>query len=204
MASENKELENYLSDLPGVGPRQAKRIIYSLLKKDSYFSNRLGDLIKNVRSNMRLCQETYHYFYSEDPNQRLSPIANDPNRDHSSIMVVENDSDMDNIEKSGLWRGTYFVLGGSIKPDTDPTMFNKRIRLQEFNNRLADNRPINEIILATSATVAGDFTSEVLENAIIESRSDITISHLARGISTGVSLEYVDPNTIASALNNRN
>lgn len=202
----NRELENYLADLPGIGPRQARRIVYKLLKKEARFSRRLGELILNVRANMRLCQETFHYFYSEVPGVNLSAIATDETRDHTKILVVENDTDLENIETADTWRGTYFVLGGSLLPNMDPNQFESMIRLADFrriiSTKYADHQ-LSEVIFGLGSTVAGDFTTEILTAVVKEIDPNITTSCLGRGLSTGASLEYVDRATLQQALDHR-
>lgn len=202
----NRELENLLSDLPGIGPRQARRIVYALTKKEARFSRQLGELILNVRQNMRLCQETFHFFYTTDPNERLSEIARDSQRDHSKILVVESDSDLENIESNHLWDGTYFVLGGSVKPGTQINNFERFIRLSDFKrtmeNKFSDNK-ISEIVMALGSTVAGDYTTEKLIEVLSQINPQIPVKKLGRGLSTGTSLEYIDPTTFDNALKNR-
>ena len=202
----NRELENHLSDLPGVGPRQAKRIVYALLKKDLRYSRRLGELITNVRQNMKLCQETFHFFYADDHSVNTCEIARDPDRDHGKVLVVETNSDLENIEKNHLWDGTYFVLGGVLKPGAQLHDFERFIRLADFkriiNNKYQDKK-LYEVIMALSSTVAGDYTTEKLTEIVNSISPEIPVKILGRGLSTGTSLEYIDPTTFNYALENR-
>jgi recombination protein RecR len=206
---QNQELQRYLSSLPGIGPRQARRIVYYLLRKEPSYSRRLGELLLTVRSNTKLCQETFHYFYSDD-GQSLSPIASDQNRDHSKILVVETDSDLENVESLGQWQGTYFVLGGVLRPDLDQIKYESYIKLSDFKRliqRKVSENKLTEVIFALSPTVNGDFTTEILEETLVnllsESIHNIAISRLARGLSTGSSLEYIDGSTFSQALSHR-
>jgi len=202
----NQELEQYLSQLPGVGPRQAKRIIHSLLKREPFYSRRLGELIQSVRRNMRVCQETFQFFYSEDSSETLSEIAKDQNRDHSKILVVETDSDLEAIEKTELWPGTYFVLGGQLKPSFNESQYSDYVRLNEFSKLLIDKyqeNKVSEVVLGLSSSVNGDFTATVIKDTVHSVADDITVSQLGRGLSTGTSLEYIDKNTLESALSHR-
>jgi len=202
----NRELEQYLSQLPGVGPRQAKRIIQALLRREPFFSRRLGELIQSVRQNMRVCEETFQYFYSEDQNETLSEIAKDPSRDHGKILVVESDSDLEAIEKTDLWRGTYFVLGGNLKPATNESSYDNFIRLNQLNNLVTNkyqNHTLSEVILGLSSSINGDFTADIVRETVAEISDSISISQLGRGLSTGTALEYIDKNTFESALEHR-
>jgi recombination protein RecR len=206
MSDENKELENYLSSLPGIGPRQARRIVYYLLRKEPRFSRRLGELLSQVRQNTRLCQRTFHYFYTDDPAEKLSPIARDPNRDHSKILIVETDPDLENIESMNIWNGSYFVLGGNLRPSTNQQKFESFIRLADLSRTLGtehNNQNINEVVIGLSSTVNGDFTTDIVTDYITGNYPDVIISRLARGLSTGSSLEYVDKNTLQQALEHR-
>lgn len=206
MINVNRELENLLAELPGIGSRQAKRIIYSLLRKSPAVSNRLGGLIQAMRNNTKLCQETFHYFYSENATETTSAIARDPNRNHGQILIVETDTDLENIEKTETWMGTYFVLGSTIKPSTDPEKYSQYLRLEELSKIIKfkhDNNSLGEIILALSFTVAGDATLNVVRNLLIDLGVGDKVSVLGRGLSTGTSLEYVDKQTFSDALDNR-
>ncbi len=206
MSNEHKELEDYLASLPGIGPRQARRILYYLLRKESRFSKRIGELVGSVKSNTKLCQRTFHYFYSSETEINLSPIALDQSRDHSKIIIVETDPDLENIESTELWKGSYFVLGGTVRPSTATEKYESYIRLADLNRTLAsehNNTAISEVIFGLSSSVNGDFTTEVLKKQITADFPTIKQSTLGRGLSTGTSLEYVDKTTLQQALDHR-
>ena len=197
-----KQLENLITDLPGIGPRQAKRIIYYLLGREPKYSFDLSEYIKNVRLEMRLCQETFSFFYPEEPNQKVSNIALDKTREHDRVLVVETDNDLHNIERLNIWRGTYFVLGGTIPVHSKE--YEKYIRYHDLQRILSDkaaHNGLSEIILGTSTHPAGENTARVI--ADIASQIDITVSKLGRGLSTGTTLEYIDSKTFESALERR-
>ena len=205
----NKELENMLLDLPGIGPRQAQRIVYSLLMKSPSFARNLSELISQARHGMRLCQQTFMFFYTDDPSQNYSPIALDKKRNHNQILIVETDSDVRNIEKLDTWQGTYFVLGGSVKA-SQINNSKKILRLDDLiriiEAKLRDTETSIEIILGTSASVAGDTTAQLVTEAIksiTDQNQRINITQLGRGLSTGTALEYIDNETLKNALENR-
>ena len=202
----NKELEQYLAQLPGVGPRQAKRMVYAILRREPYYSQRLGQLISNVRSNMKICQETFMYFYADEKNQTLSPIAKNTNRNHGRVLIIESDSDLENIDSTGLWQGTYFVLGGNLKPATTESRYEDFIRIKELQTVLGQKiqqNNLEEVVLGLSSTVNGDFTAQIIKDLLIEMSDQVIITELGRGLSTGTALEYIDKNTLDSALNHR-
>ena len=197
---------NHLADLferfPGIGPRQAQRFVQFLLRQSAGYTNELADTIRDLRTHTKLCERSYVYFYSDDLTQTLSPIERDPMRDRTRLMIVEKDSDVDNIERIGAYNGMYFVLGGTI-----PLLSSKQtdhIRLKQFEETMPERvkEGLKEVILATSATPDGDASAELIIRSLSTFRS-ITISKLARGLSTGTELEYVDKDTLKAAIEHR-
>ena len=184
---------------PGVGKRQAKRFVYFLLRKNSGYSSELSSAILNLKKNIRLCEESFQFFYSEI-GQTLSPIARDENRDDSKIMIVEKDSDLENIERMGVYNGKYFVLGGSIPVlSKEPTQYIRETELLRIIEKKKDI--LGEIILALSVNPQGENTLEYLQKKL--EGFGVKISILGRGLSTGTELEYSDKDTFLSAFENR-
>lgn len=195
------KLQELFGSFPGIGPRQAKRFVYFLLRKDERFVSDLARAIEEVKKHVRLCEKSFQYFYSEN-EQRLSPIARDPNRDTSLLMVIERDSDLEAIEKSGTYNGHYFVLGGTIPVlEKVPQKFIREKELLRIVDEKIKNEGLSEIILAMNATPESDHTAEYIASLLKD--KNITISTLGRGLSTGTELEYSDSNTIKNALENR-
>ena len=128
----------------------------------------------------------------------------DPSRDASMLLIVEKDVDLENIERTGTYRGLYFVLGGTTGPlDKQPE---QRIRIEHLMRRLREPRePIKEVIFALSATTEGEDTSAYVREQIDRAypQHSYTLSELGRGLSTGTELEYVDADTMRSALERR-
>lgn len=199
MTNSIEKLSELFEKFPGVGKRQAKRFVYFLLRKNSGYGRELSDAILNIKKNIRLCEESFQFFYSER-GDTLSPIARNENRDDSKLMIVEKDSDLENIERMGVYDGKYFVLGGSI-----PVLSkipNEFIREKELLNIIEKKKDIiKEIILAMSVNPQGENTLEYLQK-ILE-KFGIKISVLGRGLSTGTELEYSDKDTFESAFSNR-
>lgn len=139
-------------------------------------------------------------FFIQKSGQTLSPIARDENRDNSKLMIVEKDSDLENIEKMSVYNGKYFVLGGSIPVlSKEPTQYIRETELLKIIEKKKDN--LKEIILALSVNPQGENTLEYLQK-ILE-KFNIKISVLGRGLSTGTELEYSDKDTFLSAFDNR-
>jgi recombination protein RecR len=126
-------------------------------------------------------------------------------RDHSKLTVVERDTDIDAIERGGVYDGLYFVLGGTV-PLLDSQDI-KKLRGGALKHLVEQRAPegLKEIILAFSINPDGENTGRYIEILLKDSilSNNIKISHLGRGLSTGSELEYADPETIKSAFKNR-
>ena len=204
------ETINSLTELfrkfPGIGPRQARRFVYYLLSTDQNYLNQLGDKIKNLKKDIKQCASCGRFFTNSYQSKAdKCKICVDPERDKSSLMIVEKDIDLDAIEKARTYHGYYFVLGGNV-PILDPQPEN-HIRfsplLAQLEERLKDG--LVEIIIALSATTEGDHTTDWLIEKLqpLAGQAKLKISLLGRGLSTGSELEYADPETIKNALTNR-
>lgn len=200
------QLTEQFAKLPGIGARQARRIVYYLLRRGSGANRDLAESIKHLGDKIKTCRESYQLFYSDDPVQTLSPISRDATRDRTILMVVEKDTDIENLEKSGVYHGMYFVLGGLIPVAN--TKYQNTVRIKELQERITtgiqkDN--LKEIIFGLSLNPESEHTRFTIEQEIkpITEEHAIVISRLGRGLSTGTELEYSDPDTLASALETR-
>lgn len=202
--TEIKKLAQLFQKFPGIGPRQAERFVYFLLRTNPGYIQDLTDNINNLKRNIKQCQSSYQFFYSDDPAIQLSPIARDPSRDKTTIMVVEKDMDLDNIERTGAYKGQYFVLGGLV-PITNGREHNYA-RVEQLIDRVSrEHDTLSEIIFALALHPEGEHTRyHLIEQLtpIIEG-STIRLSTLGRGLSTGAELEYVDRDTFEQALRRR-
>ena len=189
-------IESFLK-FPGIGPRQAKRFVYFLAGESKAYVDNLAKLILEVKSGMKQCESCYRYFESKNIEIDLCPVCSGAGRDSSVIMAVEKDVDLENIERTGNFRGKYFVLGGLLSLGGNETA---SVRLKQLFDKVQKEKPA-EIILATSATVEGENTNLYIER-ILEPLK-VKITRLGRGLSTGAELEYSDSETIENALKNR-
>lgn len=205
MTNSIEKLSEMFEKFPGVGKRQAKRFVYFLLRKNSGFSKDLTGAISNLKENIHLCQESFQYFYSENPRETLSPIARDPNRDRSLLLIVEKDTDLENLESMGFYRGLYFVLGGSIPVlSKTPGEFIRLSELENIIEKKIKTNELKEIILGLSLNPQGEYTLEYLKEKLKKfADRGVKISILGRGLSTGTELEYSDKETFENAFSNR-
>jgi recombination protein RecR len=197
-------LEEIFARFPGIGPRQARRFVYYLLNKSPASIKELTSLIEEVKSSTAECSRCHRFFVGTNVKDAPCGICSDGSRDASLLMVVARDSDLESIEKSGAYRGLYFILGGTVPIlDKEPE---KRIRLGSLlENISGKDSQIEEVILSLNATPDGENTAEIVSDAIKKSPSGkaLKITVLGRGLSTGAELEYVDSDTIKNALKNR-
>lgn len=183
---------------PGIGPRQATRFVQFLLKSSPQYRRELANAILGLSATRR-CQECMRFHTGE--HERCA-ICGDIARDASLIAVVASDTDLDALEKSGAYRGRYFVVGGTISLATERS---RVLREEELLTRLeaAQAEGLREVILAFPANPEGDYTAGVLRSVIAARLPSLTVSTLGRGLSTGSELEYADPDTLKSAFSGR-
>ncbi len=193
------KLTELFSKFPGIGPRQAKRFVYFLLSRSGNYSSELVHAIDGLKNEIRQCSECQRFFAKESGSQNICSICSDDTRDKSILVIVPRDIDLEAVERSGSYRGQYFVLGGVIPIlDKEPE---KRIRLKELELRLKKDSGIKEVILAMNANQDGENTAEFLREYF--KALPLTFSELGRGLSTGAELEYADPETLKNAFLHR-
>ena len=192
-----EKLIDELGRLPGVGSRTAERYAYFLLKADQHINTSLSTAIYDIHSLVKTCPITFALI---DADEEVSPLYSDPDRDKTLIAVVEEPLDIVVLERTGMFKGTYHVLGGAISPidGVGP----EQLHIPELIKRLSDDN-VKEVIIATNASVEGESTALFLQRHIKDAGIEIEISRLARGIPVGVDLEYADQITLTHALEGR-
>ena len=215
MDSLNKLIEHF-REFPGIGPRQARRFAYFLLNKNPAYLEELSRLVTDIQKTIRICSSCYRFYSVRSgahearfsavtgtgANTNLCPICLDPSRERNLLMIVAHDVDFEAIEKSGSYRGLYFILGGTVpflekNPET-------RIRLRELG-MLLQGRSVSEVILSLNANPEGEHTARIVKAFVTELplKEPVRTTILGRGLSTGSELEYSDADTIMYALKNR-
>lgn len=188
---------NELGRLPGVGERTAERYAYFLLRADSRTSEKLAGAISDLRKNVKNCPVTFALI---DRDEEVSELYSNPSRDKTTVAVVEEPLDIIAIERTGQFNGTYHVLGGAISPIDG--IGPEQLHIPELIERLAQDN-VQELIIATNASVEGESTALFLQRHIRDAGIDIKITRLARGIPVGVDLEYASQITLTHALEGR-
>ena len=182
-----------LRRLPGVGVKSAQRMAYHLLQHDRDGARRLSSALTGAVDRMRHCQRCHTF--SEHPQ---CGICADGRRDARLLCVVETPADQAALERSGSYRGLYFVLMGRISPLNGVGAGD--IGAPQLLERACDG-VVQEVILATGFTAEGEVTAHALANAL--KARGIAVTRLARGVPAGSELEYVDLGTIAHAMGDR-
>jgi recombination protein RecR len=182
-----------LNRLPGVGRKMARRIALHILEMSREEAGRLAGLIVEVKKKTIHCSRC-HNLTESDP----CPTCSDEARDRGLLCVVEGHQDLAALEKTGVFRGLYHVLGGSLSPleGVGP----EELRVKELVERLREG-DFREVILGTNPTVEGEATALFLERILKE--AGVSVSRLARGVPVGGELEYLDEVTLAGAIENR-
>lgn len=192
-------LSEIFAKFPGIGPRQAKRFVYFLLTKNNGSVDELVRAIQDLRREIVQCNKCMRYYPSTTSAQGLCSICADPNRDSSMLMIVPRDIDFEAVEKSGSFKGYYFVLGGAVPIlEKEPE---KKIRIKNLELRIKNDEDIEEVILAMNANAEGENTAEYIKSKLKNFK--LTTTELGRGLSTGAELEYADPETLKNAFLHR-
>ena len=218
-----QQLVKLFQRLPGVGPRQAARFVTALLEHPEECLLEFGTAISNLKRDVGFCEECFNISdpASNFPADRNSEkgrvrsgvgnhachVCHDEKRDRNKLMVVEKVADLESIEKPGLYRGLYHVLGGAIDPLEKITPASLKIKeLEKRLNELSVIRQAQgeeiELILATNPNTSGETTALYLKD-LFSNKKGVSITRLGRGLSSGSNLEYADEMTLKHALDYR-
>ena len=198
------KLITHFEKFPGIGARQARRFVFHILTLPKEEANELAALITGLQDTVIECTGCRRFFAQNGGGTECA-VCSGFSRDSSKLMVVERDSDIQAIERAGQYDGFYFVLGGTI-----PLLDSKEkapLRGNGLKKVVGERleKGLNEIILAFSVNPDGENTQRYVESLLKDDleNTEVKISHLGRGLSTGSELEYADPETIKNALKSR-
>ncbi len=182
-----------LKGLPGVGIKSAQRMAFHLLQHDRQAATVLAQALNHAVSAVRHCSQCHTFTEHE-----VCDTCADPQRDRSQLCVVETPADQSAIERTGTYRGLFFVLMGKLSPLDGIGPHD--IGLAKLRERCSE-AALREVILATNFTAEGEATAHVIAE-MLKARG-LKVTRLARGVPAGSELEYVDLGTIAHALVDR-
>jgi len=182
-----------LNRLPGIGPKSAQRLAYYLIRLPNEEALALADAISAVKSNILFCQKCQNLTDSSPCG-----ICAEPQRNQEQICVVEDPMDVLSLERTRAFRGLYHVLHGVISPlnGVGPD----QLKLKELFSRLTQEE-VKELIIATNPTLEGEATAMYIRRHL--AGQELKITHLARGLPVGGSLEYTDDLTLSRAFQGR-
>lgn len=182
-----------LARLPGIGRKSAQRLALYIINSPSEGAESLASAILDARNNVRFC--TVCGCLSDGD---VCPICSDKERDHSTVMVVEEDRDKAAYERTGQFKGVYHILQGVISPlqGISPD----KLRIKQLLERL-QTEEIREIIIATNPTIEGETTAMYLSRLI--KPLGVKVTRIANGVPVGGDLEYIDDVTLSRALEGR-
>jgi recombination protein RecR len=188
-----QDLIDELARLPGIGPKSAQRLAFHLVKGPDPDARRLAEAIIGAKERVRFCSECFSV-----AERDLCRICSDPSRDLTVICVVEEPKDQAAVEKAGVIKGRYHVLGGAISPleGIGPD----DLRVQELLDRVSRNG-VHEVILATNPNLEGNATAMYVAGLL--KPIGVTVTRLASGLPVGGDLEYADEVTLGQALEGR-
>lgn len=186
------KLIEQLSILPGIGAKTASRLAFYILDMPQEQVEELSQSIIDAKKNVKYCKKCFTL-----TDQDICPICASKDRDHKTIMVVENTKDMAAYEKVGEYKGVYHVLHGAINPLMG--IGQNDIKLKELFERLKDD--VDEVIIATNSSVEGEATAMYISKVV--KPLGIKISRIASGVPVGGDLECIDNVTLLRALQGR-
>ncbi len=190
-----ENLIEQLTRLPGVGRRSAERMVFFMLNASMDDSRRLAQGILDLREKLRFCRICNNFTETE-----LCPVCMDPSRDNSTICVVETPKDVIAIEKTGSFKGQYFVLLGTIAPSEGRGPDD--IDLNKLIGRVAASAgAIREVVVATDADLEGELTALHIIKGL--QPYPVKISRIGVGLPAGGSVEFADISTLTMSLNAR-
>lgn len=192
-------LLTHLEKLPGIGKRSAERIAFHLLRQPEADTLGLADAVRAFRENLKVCSVTGHVSEA-DP----CGIVTDESRDHGTILVVEQPSDVIAMEQTGAYHGSYHVLMGRLAPleALGPGDLNIDKLLKRVTAGQNDQGPaIAEVILGTNPTLEGDGTALYLADQL--QAMGVKVTRLARGLPTGSNLQNVSKAVLSDAVQGR-
>ena len=192
--SEIEELVKLIARLPGLGPKSAKRIVLKLINNRDELIKPMTNSLVQVYKNVSRC----NYCGTLKSNSiGCSNCENNRNK-FNKICVVENIADQWSIENSSIYQGYFHILGGTLSSSSNQRK--EDLLITSLVDRVKRDS-IEEVIIATSATVEGQTTAHYIKNSLKETKTKV--SKLAQGLPVGGEIESLDDGTLFSAFKNR-
>ncbi|GIW67524.1 MAG: recombination protein RecR [Candidatus Parcubacteria bacterium] len=189
-----KKIIEFFDSFPEIGPRQAMRLFFWLVKQDKETKNKFLENLKVLFENVNFCQNCFF-----PTTEKLCLICSNPKRKDEIIALVARETDVLSLETAKVFKGKYFILGGLILPFEDKGLIKERLKILE--KRLEDGK-IEEVIVALPYTREAEPTLKHLE-ILRKKFPQVKFSFLAKGIPLGGEIEFIDPETLKEAIEKR-
>ncbi len=189
---EIEDLVKIVSKLPALGPKSARRIVLKLINNREELIKPLTNTLAQVYKNLRRCKICGDYFSTNSNCACLD-------KNYDQICVVQQIQDKWTIEESGIYKGHYHILGGTL-----PALESKKndgLLIASLFNRIKENNKIKEIIIACGNTIEGQVTTHYIQDSLKNTK--VKITKLAQGMSVGTEVEFLDDGTLVAAFKNR-
>jgi len=189
-----KKIIEFFDSFPEIGPRQAMRLFFWLIKQDEKTKKQFLENLETLFENVNFCQNCFF-----PTTEKLCSICSNPKRRDDIIALVARETDVLSLETTKVFKGKYFILGGLILPFEDKGLVKERLKI--FEERIREGK-IKEITIALPYTREAEPTLKYLE--ILKKRfPEIKFSYLAKGIPLGGEIEFIDPETLKEAFEKR-
>lgn len=211
MSFKVQKLVEYFTKLPGIGPRQATRLVLDMVDWAPAELEEFARAVGELKDGSLFCNECFNFADSPSITFELSKvvlgkercaICTSTKRDKTRIAVVEKVTDLQAMEKTGAYSGVYHVLGGVVNPADG--VLPQNLKISQLVTRILELKKLTpdiEVIIATNPTTHGETTALYLTEEL--QSLGVKITRLARGLSAGAYLEYADEITLSHALKNR-
>ncbi|OGN03951.1 MAG: recombination protein RecR [Candidatus Yanofskybacteria bacterium RIFCSPHIGHO2_01_FULL_44_17] len=197
MSQRVQKLIEFFTKLPGIGPRQAARLVLDMLNWPAGELEEFSQSISGLGNGPILCTNCFNL-----TDEEKCSICSSHKRDQTRIAVVEKITDLQSMERTGAFNGVYHVLGGTINPSGGSLPHN--LKISELLNRILELQKLTpdvEVIIATNPNTYGETTALYLEEEL--KPLNVKTTRLARGLAAGSSVEYADEITLVNALKHR-
>jgi len=181
-----------MAKLPGLGPRSARRAVLHLIRKRALLLTPLADLMQTVAATARECLNCGNVGTAD-----ICDICDSNKRANGELCVVEDVADLWAMERSGVFKGRYHVLGGTLS--ALDAIGPQELRIPRLIDRIS-SEGITEVILALNATIDGQTTAHYIADQL---EGQVQLTSLAQGVPIGGELDYLDDGTITAAMRAR-
>lgn len=198
LPEEIKKFVEEFEKLPSIGPRQATRLAFRLISSGQAKLSELSDAVSGLKK-VKICPRC---FFVHSQKSKLCFICSDELRLNDTFMVIEKETDLISIERTGKFKGKYLILGELTRSGVlEPW---QKLRLNSLKKIITDEMPdkkVKEIIIALNPTTYGDLNASLIEKELKPFAEKIT--RLGRGIPTGGEIEFADEETLSHSLTRR-